>query len=181
MPLPATDIRDTEMAAVLREYRTETGRTLLELVDESPVLLIFLRHFGCSFCRQTLDDVSRIRDLIEAKGVRPVFVHLGSPERAKPYFDYYHLSDIERVSDPDASLYARPVFAVPRKNVFSQFLLPAVWKGWLLGAVQNHGIGMIKEDADQMPAIFYLRQRAIVRAYRYRTIADRPDYLKLIA
>jgi hypothetical protein len=58
MPLPATDpyTQDTEMAAVLREYRTETGRTLLELVDESPVLLIFLRHFGCSFCRQTLDD-----------------------------------------------------------------------------------------------------------------------------
>ena len=49
------------MAAVLAEYRTETGRTLLELVDESPFLLIFLRHFGCSFCRQTLDDVSRIR------------------------------------------------------------------------------------------------------------------------
>jgi hypothetical protein len=170
-----------EMAAVLGEYRTETGRTLLDLVDESPLLLIFLRHFGCSFCRQTLDDVSRIREQIEARGIRPVFVHLGTPERAKPYFDYYHLSDIERVSDPDASLYARPVFAVPRKSVFSQFLLPAVWKGWLLGAVQNHGIGMIKEDADQMPAIFYLRQRAIVRAYRYRTIADRPDYLKLIA
>jgi len=101
--------QETEMAAVLRQYRTETGRSLLELVDESPVLLIFLRHFGCSFCRQTLDDVSRIRDLIEAKGVRPVFVHLGSPERAKPYFDYYHLSDVERVSDPGASLYASSV------------------------------------------------------------------------
>jgi hypothetical protein len=169
-----------EMADVLGEYRTEAGRTLLGLVDESPLLLIFLRHFGCSFCRQTLDDVSRIREQIQARGIRPVFVHLGSPERAKPYFDYYHLSDIERVSDPDASLYARPVFAVPRKSVFSQFFVPAVWKGWL-GAVQNHGIGMIKEDADQMPGIFYLRQRAIVRAYRYRTIADQPDYLKLIA
>ena len=41
--------QSTEMAAVLREYRTETGRTLLELLDESPLLLIFLRHFGCSF------------------------------------------------------------------------------------------------------------------------------------
>jgi hypothetical protein len=70
---------------------------------------------------------------------------------------------------------------VPRKNVYSQFLVPAVWKGLLLGAVQKHGIGMIKEDADQMPGIFYLQKRAIVRAYRYRTIADQPDYLKLIA
>ncbi len=79
-----------EMAAVLETYHTESGRTLLGLVDESPVLLIFLRHFGCSFCRQTLDDVSRIREQIEGRGVRPVFVHLGTPERAKPYFDYYH-------------------------------------------------------------------------------------------
>ena len=104
-----------------QEYRTESGRTLLELVDESPVLLIFLRHFGCSFCRQTLDDVSRIREQIEGRGVRPVFVHLGTPERAKPYFDYYHLSDVERVSDPEASLYASPVFQVRRKSVFTQF------------------------------------------------------------
>jgi hypothetical protein len=179
MALPVTD-QEIGMAGVLREYRTETGRNLLELVDESPVLLIFLRHFGCSFCRQTLDDVSRIRTQIEGQGIRPVFVHLGSPERAKPYFDYYHLSDIERVSDPEASLYARPVFALPRKNVFSQFLVPAVWAAWLKGAIRKHGIGMIKEDADQMPGIFYLRNRAIVRAFRYQTIADQPDYLKLI-
>ena len=63
-----TDPQETEMAAVLREYRTETGRTLLELLDESPLLLIFLRHFGCSFCRQTLDDVSRIRHRLRRKG-----------------------------------------------------------------------------------------------------------------
>jgi peroxiredoxin len=170
-----------EMAAVLETYQTESGRTLLGLVDESPVLLIFLRHFGCSFCRQTLDDVSRIREQIEGRGVRPVFVHLGTPERAKPYFDYYHLSDVERVSDPEASLYASPMFQVRRKSVFTQFLIPAVWKAWLLGAVGKHGIGMIQEDANQMPAVFYLRERAIAREYRYKTIADRPDYLKLIA
>jgi hypothetical protein len=170
----------TELAAVLGRYRTESGRTLLELVDESPLLLIFLRHFGCSFCRQTLDDVSRIREQIEGRGVRPVFVHLGTPERAKPYFDYYHLSDIERVSDPEASLYGSPAFQVQRKNVFTQFLIPAVWKAWLLGAVGKHGVGMIQEDADQMPAVFYLRERAIAREYRYKTIADRPEYLKLI-
>ena len=125
--------------------------------------------------------MSKIRVQIEAQGIRPVFVHLGSPERAKPYFDYYHLSDVERVSDPGASLYASSVFQLPRKKVFTQFFVPSVWKAWLLGAVQKHGIGMIKEDADQMPGIFYLQKRAIVRAYRYRTIADQPDYLKLIA
>jgi peroxiredoxin len=170
---------DGNVAAVLGAYRTETGRTLLELVDESPVLLILLRHFGCSFCRQTLHDVSKLRQVIESTGVRVVFVHLGSPERAKPYFDYYQLSTVERVSDPEAALYK--ALALPRVSPFFHFLVPKVWTGWLLRAWRKHGIGMIREDGAQMPGIFYLRQGQIVRAYRYRTIADEPDYLKLIA
>jgi peroxiredoxin len=182
MSLSAPDSpQNGEIAAVLQAYQTESGRTLLELVDGTPVLLIFLRHFGCSFCRQTLADVSKIRAQIEGRGIRPVFVHLGSPERAKPYFDYYQLADIERVSDPEATLYATSVFRLPKKNAFSQFLVPAVVKAWLLGGIRRYGIGMIKEDANQMPGIFFLKNRAIVRAYRYRTIADQPDYLKLIA
>ena len=179
--LANTAMPETETAAVLALYRTETGRTLLELVDESPVLLVFLRHFGCSFCRQALDDVSQIRKEMDAEGIRPVFVHLGTPERAKPYFDYYHLSDVERVSDPEARLYAEPVFKLQRKSAFAHFLVPTVWRAWLTGSIRKHGIGMIKEDADQMPGIFFLRQRAIFRSFRYRTIADQPDYLKLIA
>ncbi len=98
------------LADVLTAYRAESGRTLLQLTEESPVLLLFLRHFGCSFCRETLDRVSQIRGKLEAKGVRPVFVHLGTPERAKPYFDYYNMSHVERVSNPDASLYQNPLF-----------------------------------------------------------------------
>jgi hypothetical protein len=177
MTLPQA--QETALAATLREYHTETGRNLLELLDESPILLMFLRHFGCSFCRETLDDVSRIRGEIEAKGVRPVFVHLGTPERAKPYFDYFHMTDVERVSDPEATLYARPVFALPRATVFSHVLKPAVWMGWLR-AIPRFWIGTIKEDGEQLPGVFFLRQREIVRTFRYKTIADKPNYLKLI-
>ena len=116
----------------------------------------------------------------KGEGCRPVFVHLGTPERAKPYFDYYHLSDVERVSDPEASLYGSSVFQLPRKNVFSQILVPAVWKGWLQGALRKHGIGLIKEDADQMPGIFYLRIGALRGLFGIRRLRMSPDYLKLI-
>lgn len=169
----------SRLAGSLREFHTETGRSLLDLVDESPVLLIFLRHFSCAFCAQALDRVSQVRPQIEAKGVRPVFVHLGSPQRAKPYFDYYNLSNVERISNPDATLYQLPFFALSRTNPFSHFLNSTVWKGWLQGAMFKYGIGMIKEDADQMPGVFFLKERKIVRAFRHRTIADEPDYLKL--
>ncbi|MGD0345500.1 MAG: SelL-related redox protein [Terracidiphilus sp.] len=164
----------------LREFHTETGRSLLDLIDESPVLLVFLRHFACAFCAQTIDRVSKLRSQIEAKGVRPVFVHLGSPERAKPYFDYYNLSDVERVSNPEATLYQLPAFGLSRTNPFLHSLHPAVLLGWLKGALFKYGIGRIKEDAEQMPGVFFLKDRKIVRAFRHRTIADEPDYLKLV-
>ena len=170
----------TSFADSLREFHTETGRSLLDLVDESPVLLVFLRHFSCAFCAQTLDRVSQVRRQIEAKGARPVFVHLGSPERAKPYFDYYNLSDVERISNPQATLYQLPDFALSRTNPYLHSLTPAVLMGWFKGALFKYGIGLIKEDAEQMPGVFFLKERKIVRAFRHRTIADEPDYLKLV-
>src|ERR1700730_6678542 len=91
-----------EFAQTLASIRTESGASLLALTEASPVLLVFLRHFGCSFCRQAISDVADLRGELDRRGVRPVFVHLGTPERAKPFFDYYGIGDVERVSDPDA-------------------------------------------------------------------------------
>lgn len=178
-----TDIRDQrgEIASALQNVRAESGRTLLELVDAGPVLLVFLRHFGCSFCRQALDDVSKVRDSLADHGVRPVFVHLGTPESAKPYFDYYGLSDVERISNPDGSFYRSPIFELGHVSLARLMFQPAVWKAWLQEAMIKHGIGLIREDASQMPGVFFLRDRAIVRSFRHRTIADRPDYLRLVA
>ena len=166
------------LIALLERTRTESGKTLLALVDDRPVLLVFLRHFGCAFCRQAIDDVSKIRPELTSRGVQVAFVHLGSPERAKPYFDYYKLSDVERVSNPDGSLYRDPVFALARVSIF-QLFRPAVWIAWVRGAIFKYRIGLLKEDIQQMPGVFFLKDRAIANLYRHHTIADRPDYLKL--
>ena len=166
------------LVALLERTRTESGKTLLQLVDSRPVLLVFLRHFGCTFCRQAIDDVSKIRPELTKRGVHVAFVHLGSPERAKPYFDYYKLSDVERVSNPDGSLYRDPVFALARVNLL-HMIRPAVWIGWLRGAIFKYRIGLLKEDIQQMPGVFFLKDRAIANLYRHHTIADRPDYIRI--
>ncbi len=170
-----------DVAATLASIRTESGASLLELAEASPVLLIFLRHFGCSFCRQAISDVADLQDELEKRGVRPVFVHLGTPERAKPFFDYYGIGDVERVSDPEAKVYQLPMFAISRIHPMLTLFQPAVWAGWLKGALFQHGIGAIKEDGKQMQAIFFLKGSKIVREFRYKTIADEPNYLRLVA
>jgi len=176
----ATNSAD-DVAQALASIHTESGASLLALAEASPVLLIFLRHFGCSFCRQAISDVSDLRPELDKRGVRPVFVHLGTPERAKPFFDYYGIGDVERVSDPEAKVYQNPVFAISRIHPALTLLQPAVWAGWLKGAIFKHGIGAIKEDGKQMQAIFFLKGPKIVRQFRYKTIADEPNYLKLVA
>jgi peroxiredoxin len=170
-----------EMAQALASVHTESGANLLELAEASPVLLIFLRHFGCSFCRQAISDIADLRGELERRGVRPVFVHLGTPERAKPFFAYYGIADVERVSDPAAAVYQLPVFAISRIHPVLTLFQPSVWAGWLKGALFTHGIGAIKEDGKQMQAIFFLKGSKIVREFRYKTIADEPNYLKLVA
>src|ERR1700721_652100 len=101
-----------DVTQALASIHTESGKSLLELAEASPVLLVFLRHFGCSFCRQAISDVAELKPEFDKRGVRPVFVHLGTPERAKPFFDYYGIVDVERVSDPEAAVYRMPVFAI---------------------------------------------------------------------
>src|SRR5262245_16265907 len=59
--------------------------TPVELEDtwrDGPVLLTFLRHFGCLHCRYMLAQLEQHRDEIKAAGLKPVAVSLGEPKHA---------------------------------------------------------------------------------------------------
>jgi peroxiredoxin len=181
--MSTTDIAtDEQVAQALGSIHTESGANLLALAEQSPVLLVFLRHFGCTFCRQTISQVSELRDEFDKRGVRVVFVHLGTVEIAKAHFDYYKLSEVERIHDPEAQVYQHPLFALSQESPVAQLGRAAVWKGWFKkGAIFKHGIGKIENGGHQMPGIFFLKGPQIVRKFIHRTIADEPDYLGLVA
>jgi hypothetical protein len=160
--------------------KAESGRTLGEICADAPVLLIFLRQFGCTFARQAIDDVAQAAPRLQVLGVTPVFVHLGTPEMAKNYFDYYKFATVERISDPEARLYREPVFGLQRGTLWKIFE-PAVWRGWLMGALRKHGAGKVQNSPFHMPGVFLVRDGEIARRYVHRKISDRPDYVGLAA
>jgi thiol-disulfide isomerase/thioredoxin len=161
--------------------QTQSGATLGALVGESPVLLVFLRHFGCTFCRQTIEHIAALKDEFAARGVRPVFVHLGTESIAQAHFEYYGLSEVERVHDPKAVLYQNAAFGLRRTSAFSHFFNPKVLAAWFVkGVIYRHGFGMVQNDAEQMPGVFFLRDGVIVRRFVHKTIADVPDYLGMV-
>jgi peroxiredoxin len=168
------------VTASFNEATAESGVSLRALTGARPTLLVFLRHWGCSFCRETISDLSKIQTTLEARGVGLVFVHMGSPERARPYFDYYNFSRVERISDPGQRLYRDPCFALPSKAVWKHLFDPAAMRSFFGGIILRHGIGLIfREDENQMPGVFVVHQSQILRRYRYKSIADKPDFLKL--
>jgi peroxiredoxin len=178
---PAMSERATA-AAALPEVRTESGRDLSELAERGPLLLVFLRHWGCPFCRQLLPDLAGLRKAIEGQGVQLIFVHMGTPERARPYFEHYGLGDIERVSDAEKTLYRHPLFALPSKSILGIVLHPAAVLGFLKGVAVRHGMEVrFREDPEQMPGAFLLRDGRVIRAHRPRSIAEQPDWLRFIA
>jgi len=169
-----------DMASTLASIHTESGANLLALAEASPVLLVFLRHFGCPFCRKTISDVAVLQRELADRGVRPVFVHLGTSEIATKHFEYYGLGGVERIHDPGAAIYQLPAFALSRQHPLWSTLNPVVFWAWLKRALVKHGIGMIQGDGHQMPGIFFLKGPRIVRRFVHRNISDEPDYLSLI-
>jgi hypothetical protein len=170
-----------DVVQTLASIQTESGASLLALTEESPVLLIFLRHFGCSFCRMTISQIGELRAELTARHVRPVFVHLGTSEIARAHFDFYGLSDVERINDPEAAIYRSAVFALGRQSPWWQLVNPVVWFAWLKGTIFKYGIGKIEGDGSQMPGVFFLKGPKIVRKFLYKNISDQPNWLKLVS
>ena len=153
---------------------TQEGTNLAELTEQSPVLLIFLRHLGCAFCRETLGDIAGKQDFLRKRNIRPVFVHMTQDGDAASIFRKYGLESVLRISDPSLDLYQ--AFGLGRAR-FWQLLNPIVlWRMFMAAVVHRHGAGLPVGDPMQMPGVFLLHHGKIIMDFRHRTIADRPDY-----
>lgn len=161
----------------LQGFRTQRGDTLADLSDRGALLVVFLRHFGCTFCREALDDIRERRQRIESAGVRIVIVHMMEEgDNTATEFGRYGLEDIDRVSDPGRSLYR--AFDLHRGTML-ELLAPKVWFRGLMALLRGHGAGALRGDGRQMPGAFLVHRRRIVEAFRHRTAADRPDYVAM--
>jgi peroxiredoxin len=160
----------------LQTFRSHDGRTLAELSDEHPVLVVFLRHSGCAFCREALSDLQKQRAKIEAEGTTLSLVHMTSNDEAARFFAAYGLDDVPRFSDPQRRLYE--AFELHR-GTWWQVLGPSVvWRG-IKAIFAGQFPGRPRGDVAQLPGTFVVDKGQIVQAFRNKTSADRPDYAEM--
>lgn len=154
---------------------TNAGINLLELSNRSPVLLVFLRHFGCVFCRESLKEISKRRSSIESKGIKIVLVHMSDNTTAETYFKNFNLPGVDYISDPDCRYYA--MFGLT-KGSFSQLFGLKTWIRGFEVAVTKQILPTTSQIGDgfQMPGIFLLRDGKVIDQFVHKSVADKPDY-----
>lgn len=158
--------------------KTQYGISILEHSRLRPVLLVFLRHVGCPFCREALSDLAQKRRSIEETGTQIVLVHMGREEAAEEILGRYSLLEIPRVADPNLKLYE--AFGLERGS-FAPVIGPGIWpRGIKAGIIDRHGIGLFEGDVTQMPGVFLVFHGETLKTYRHQSVADRPDYLEMV-
>jgi len=161
----------------LSELRTNQGSILDELANRQPQLIMFLRHAGCTFCREALSDLSRQRAEIEASGCGIVLVHMGDNDRDAAFFDKYSMGDVPRIADPNCRLYR--LFGLYLGS-FSELLGPRVWlRGFMAAVLKGHGVGRLQGNGFQMPGAYIYHCGQIHGGFQHTLASDRPDYAEL--
>jgi hypothetical protein len=147
-------------------------------IDQSKLtLVIFLRSFGCTFCREALADVAAVKHEIAAADAGIVFVHVEPAGEAEPWFEKYGLSDVTHISDPSRAHYL--AFGLDRTSA-TAIVSPAVWSRGASCALE-HGFGVQNyEMMRRQPGVFLVRGSRILAEHRHSTPADRPDYVELV-
>lgn len=81
------------------------GTTRLgELWQATPAVVVWLRHFGCLFCKEQTEEFRVRRDDIEARGARLVFVGNGGRRYASGFRDEF-CPDCTVLTDPRLTSY----------------------------------------------------------------------------
>ena len=157
--------------------QTNMGDSVQSLSMHQPVMVLFLRHFGCTFCRESLSDLSKVRNKIEISGTKVVLVHMIDKQSATAILTQYSLHDIPQVSDPEGILYKR--FNLKRGGIRQLFGLQVLLRGFKAGVIDRHGLGKEQGDIFQMPGIFLLKNGQVLKKYLHGRASDRPDYENL--
>jgi peroxiredoxin len=99
---PPTDASVLE-DVVLNDYEGKPVR-LGDLWRERPAVLVFVRHFGCVFCRQMAVDIYRHRHQFDEADVELAVIGHGSPAHAADFRKQQNV-DLPLLVDPDRKVY----------------------------------------------------------------------------
>jgi hypothetical protein len=166
-PLISADI----LASTVDGVNLAAASTLADVLGDRPTLTVFLRHFGCAFCRETVRD---LRKLAEDRPDYPpvVFFFTATPDEGRVFFAQYW-PQARAVSDPAKTFYTAMGI---RQATMGQTYGIRVWTCHMRALGKGNVIGKPIGDPWIMPGAFLVHAPDVLWSHPYKHQGDRPDW-----
>jgi hypothetical protein len=151
-----------------------SGRTLKEELGDVPKLLVFVRHFGCIFCRELIADM---RSVSESQPEFPpiLFFYQGTVSDGREFFASLW-REAKAIADLPKVFYNG--FGLERGGMKEMFGAE-VWACGVHAALKGHFIGAPVGDPWVMPGMFLVHQHQILWQHHFKHAGDHPTPDKL--
>ena len=168
--VPPTRETPLSIPEATRSYTLSNGMSLAEASESKLLVLVFLRHFGCTFTRQILRGLEGIQKEANAHDAELVLVHMLQNGKETEYLG--ERSGVLRIADPRCELYR--AFGLG-KGGFLELFGPHVWWRGTVSIFKGCGLGHLAGDGLQMPGAFLFRDGRILSAQPAHSASDLPD------
>lgn len=144
--------------------------TLGELSSEKPLLLILVRHSGCTFCRSHLANLVSEQQRVLEKGYRIAVVAMSPPDEIEKLRAEYPIQDALFVSDPERRLYR--ALGAKQGSLLQLFGPKELWRGIVKGDLFKHGLGEVSGDPTQLGGTFIIKDKTVVFSEPAKSAGD---------
>ena len=151
------------------------GNTLRkELEINNLNLLVFLRHFGWPFCRETVKDL-RVIASKQPNYPSVLFFGQGDVKETQEFFNGFW-PEARAVSDKEHFFYQ--AFGLKQASL-STMLTPAAWMRTVETTLKGNFVGKFVGDIWMMPGVFLVKKEDIIWQHDFKHAGDHPDFTKI--
>jgi peroxiredoxin len=148
---------------------------LRDIWGSTPVVHVFLRHFGCLFCHQMVADVLEASPRIAARGGHVVLVGCGTPEQAAKFARAKGIprEGVELFCDPGREAYDS---AALERGWAKTFFDTGAHRAYAGARKEGHHITGVAGDIAQLGGVFVIAPPSrMLYEHRSRFAGDHPD------
>jgi peroxiredoxin len=148
-----------------------------ELWQAHPAVIVWLRHYGCVFCREQALEMRGALPEIEKAGARLVFIGNGGPRYAKAFKESF-APDVTVLTDPDLRSYR----TIGARSGILNTIGPQAWKAGIRALRSGARQTSVKGHPYQQGAVMVLTPGDhIVYSYISRAAGDHPSVSSVLA
>ncbi len=145
--------------------------------NNHPVLLVFLRHFGCIFCRELVTELSELRPTLNEMDIELAFVHVGTDQASDEFFTRFKLPKVARFSDPQSEYYEK--FGLKQMTLAGMVSFATI-AGSIRALKSGGRQGKTEGNPKMMPGLFFVSHGKIVRSFIHKSPGDKPDIMAFV-